>query len=276
MGAVKLLIRNKGAVAGLVVLAVYVILALLAPFLSLHDPLEMHSGDILRPPSRDHLLGTDSSGRDVLSRLIFGIRVSLSVSVTSVAIATIAGAFIGLMSGYFGGVLDSIAMRVMDVIFAFPAMLLGLSIMAALGRSSRNVIVAIALIYTPVFARVTRGGALSVKQQAFIEAIRGVGAREGRIIVFHILPNIMALIIVQVSLALSWALLTEAGLSFLGLGTQPPTPSWGSMLNEGRRFMELGPWMAVFPGLAIMLAVLAFNLLGDGLRDVLDPRLRSR
>jgi len=274
MTTFKLLMRDKLAAVGFVVLAVYVMLALLAPSLPLHDPLEMHPQEILKPPSRDYLLGTDSHGRDVLSRLIFGARVSLLVSVTSVMGAAVVGTFFGVISGYFGGMLDNIVMRIADVLFGFPGLLLALAMAAALGPSSRNVSIAIAVIYLPIFARVARAPALSVKEEEFILATRCIGARQNRIILLHILPNIMAPIVVQASLSLSKAMITEASLSFLGLGTQPPAPSWGSMLDQGRRLMELAWWMAIFPGLAIMLAVLGFNLLGDGLRDVLDPQLR--
>src|SRR5262249_39406067 len=198
----------------------------------------------------------------------------LQVAAFSVLMALLAGSLLGLLSGYAGGWIDQLTMRAMDVLFAFPAVLLVLGVVAALGPSPNNVIVAISIVYTPIFARVVRGPVLALKEREFVEAARALGARASRIIVRHVLPNLLSVLIVQVSIALSWAVLTEASLSFLGLSAQPPAPSWGVMLNEGRQNLELAPHMAIFPGLAIMLAVLGFNLLGDGLRDVLDPRLR--
>ena len=230
--------------------------------------------DRLQPPNARYLLGTDEFGRDILSRLIQGARVSLRVAIASITGASVLGTALGVLSGYVGGNLDHVIMRVMDVFFAFPAILLALGIVAALGPGSDNAILAIAVVYTPIFARVARGPVLAIKEMEYVAAARAVGVPPGRMVLRHILPNAMAPIIVQISLGLSWAILTEAALSFLGLGTQPPEPSWGGMLSESRKLMELAPWMAVFPGAAIMLAVLGFNLLGDGLRDVLDPRLR--
>jgi peptide/nickel transport system permease protein len=220
-------------------------------------------------------LGTDEFGRDILSRLIHGARVSLRVAILSVAAAGILGSSLGILSGYAGGSVDNLAMRIMDVIFAFPAILLALGIVAVLGAGSNNVIVALTLVYLPIFARVARGPVLSTKEMEYVTAAHATGSSSIRIVTRHILPNISAPIIVQVSLALSWAILTEAALSFLGLGTQPPQPSWGNMLSESRTLMELAPWTAISPGAAIMLAILGFNLLGDSLRDVLDPRLKQ-
>ena len=192
----------------------------------------------------------------------------------SVSAATLAGTLLGTVAGYVGGLADNVIMRVMDLFFAFPAILLALFIVAALGPGMKNTILAIAVVYTPIFARVARGPVLALKEVEYVSAARCIGAKHARILARHILPNTTAPIIVQISLALSWAMLTEAGLSFLGLGTQPPLPSWGSMLSESRKLMEIAPWMAISPGAAIMLGVLGFNLLGDGLRDALDPRLR--
>jgi peptide/nickel transport system permease protein len=226
-------------------------------------------------PSLSMPFGADALGRDLLSRILFGAQLSLRVAVLSVGAATLVGTFLGLVAGYAGGWLDQVLMRLMDVFFSFPAILLALGIVAALGPNPSNVVLAIAVVYTPIFARVVRGPVLALKEREFVEAARALGANGGRIVGRHILPNLLSVLIVQVSIALSWAILTEAALSFLGLSAQPPAPSWGVMLNEGRQNLELAPHLAFFPGLAIMLAVLGFNLVGDGLRDVLDPRLQS-
>jgi peptide/nickel transport system permease protein len=269
------LVRYRSAQIGLFLVTLYVVVALFAPVLAPFSPIDQHVKDRLQPPNSTYLLGTDEFGRDILSRLMFGATNSLRVSVISVAIACLLGTLLGMVSGYAGGLADMIIMRVMDLFFAFPAILLALSIVAALGPGTLNTILAIAVVYTPIFARVARGPVLATKLMEFVEAARAIGASHGGILMRHILPNITAPILVQVSLALSWAMLTEAGLSFLGLGTVPPDPSWGSMLSDSRTLMELAPWTAIFPGLAIMFGVLGFNLLGDGLRDALDPRLRS-
>jgi len=267
-------LRNRVAPVGLVVIAAAVATAVAAPVLVPYDPMAMRTQAMLQGPSRAHVLGTDQFGRDILSRIIIGARVSLLVAVLSVAVALALGTTVGLLSGYLGRWVDGLAMRLMDILFAFPAILLAIAIMAVAGTSMRNLILAIGIVYTPQFARVARAATLSVKHLEFVEAAQALGAGTGRVLGRHLLPNIMAAIIVQVSLSLSLAILSESALSFLGLGTQPPTPSWGNMLSEGRQFMEIAPWNAVFPGAAIMLVVLGFNLLGDGLRDLLDPRLR--
>jgi len=221
------------------------------------------------------LMGTDVQGRDVASRIIKGGTNSLYVVALSVSLATLFGTAIGVVSAYAGGFVDNVAMRVMDIFFAFPAILLALLVVTILGAGMNNTIVAIALVYTPIFARVARGPVLSLKETEFVVAANCMGMRHWRILLRHILPNTVAPIIVQVSLALSWALLTEAGLSFLGLGATPPEPSWGTMLSESTGIAEIAPWLLLFPGLAIMLSVLGFNLLGDSLRDALDPRMRG-
>jgi peptide/nickel transport system permease protein len=269
------LLRYPSAQIGLALVLVYVIVALFANILAPYSPIEQHAKDRLQAPNATYWLGTDEFGRDILSRLMHGATNSLRVAILSVVFACALGTALGMVAGYTGGLFDNVIMRVMDLFFAFPAILLALTIVAALGPGVGNTILAIAVVYTPIFARVARGPVLSLKQMEFVEAARATGDRSPRILLRHILPNAVAPIIVQLSLALSWAMLTEAGLSFLGLGTIPPSPSWGSMLSDSRKMMEIAPWMAIFPGLAIMLGVLGFNLLGDGLRDALDPRLKN-
>jgi peptide/nickel transport system permease protein len=268
------LLRYPAANIGLALVATYLIVAAFAGALAPYSPIEQRARDRLQEPSAQHFFGTDEFGRDILSRLMHGATNSLRIAILAVSLATLFGTAIGMLSGYAGGIADNAIMRVMDLFFAFPAILLALSIVAALGPGANNTILAIAVVYTPIFARVARGPVLAIKEMEFVSAARCVGSNHWRILTRHILPNMVAPIIVQVSLALSWAMLTEAALSFLGLGTQPPQPSWGSMLSESRRMMEIAPWMAISPGMAIMLGVLGFNLLGDGLRDALDPRLR--
>ena len=267
------LLRAPVAAAGTVIIGVYLLAAASAPVLSPHDPLAMASRSLLAPPGGPFPLGTDQFGRDLLSRLLYGARVSLAVSFASVVLALAGGGAAGIASGYYGGRIDGLLMRVMDVIFAFPAVLLAIAIMAVAGTAVWTVIVAIGVVYTPQFARVSRAGVLATRGLEYVEAAAAMGAGARRILLRHILPNISAPLIVQTSLSLSLAILTESALSFLGLGTQPPTPSWGNMLAESRRFMALAPWTAVFPGATIATVVLGFNLLGDGLRDLLDPRL---
>ena len=267
------IVREPVALLGLAMVVLYVVVAIVVPFLPLHDPLAISTQRLLGP-SPDFPLGTDALGRDLLSRILFGARLSIRVAVLSVAIATIVGGTLGLVSGYLGGFADLAIGRVLDVFFAFPAILLALGIVAALGPDPTNVIIAIAVVYTPILARVVRGPVLALKARDFVEAARAVGATRTRIVVRHIVPNLLSTLIVQVSLALSWAVLTEGALSFLGLSAQPPAPSWGVMLSEGRQYLEFATHLAVFPGLAIMIAVLGFNLLGDGLRDALDPQRR--
>jgi len=264
--------RRKTAVLGLTLAAVVLLGALLAPWLAPEDPLVMGPRRFAAP-SASTWLGTDQFGRDLLSRLLYGARVSIAVSFASVGMATLIGGTIGLCAGYFGGRVDLLLMRGVDVIMAFPTLLLALAVVATFGGSTRNLILAVTLAYIPIFSRVVRGSALSVKQNDFVEASRALGARDGRIILRAVLPNVLAPIIVQATFNLSTAIMIEAALSFLGLGVQPPAPSWGSMLSEARNFMELDPWLALAPGGAITLAVLGFNLFGDGLRDILDPRL---
>ena len=270
-GVLAAIAREPVALAGLAMVALYAAIALTVGFLPLRDPLEV-SADRLAAPSAAFPFGTDPLGRDLFSRVLFGARLSMQVAVLSVAAASIVGGLLGLVSGYLGGLVDLAIGRIMDVFFAFPAILLALGIVAALGPDPRNVIIAIAVVYTPIFMRVVRGPVLALKARDFVDAARAIGATRARIVFRHIVPNLLSTLIVQVSLALSWAVLTEGALSFLGLSAQPPAPSWGVMLNEGRQYLEFATHLAIFPGLAIMIAVLGFNLLGDGLRDALDPQ----
>jgi peptide/nickel transport system permease protein len=264
--------RRKTAVLGLVLAGGVLLGAALAPLLAPADPLAMSPARFALP-SPGAWLGTDQFGRDLLSRLLHGARVSMVVAFSAVALAALIGAAVGLGAGYFEGRLDLVLMRAVDVLMAFPTLLLALAVVATFGASLGNLVLAITLAYVPIFSRIVRGSVLSVKQNEFVQASRALGARDGRIMLRQILPNVTAPIIVQATFNLSTAIMIEAALSFLGLGVQPPAPSWGTMLSEARSFMELDPWLAIAPGTAITLAVLGFNLLGDGLRDVLDPRL---
>ena len=264
--------RRKTALLGLVLGALVLTGALLAPWLAPANPLAM-SPARLAAPSATTWLGTDQFGRDLLSRLLFGARVSILVAFAAVAAAVGVGTAVGLLAGYLEGPLDHVLMRAVDVLMAFPTLLLALAVVATLGASLPNLILAIALAYIPIFSRVVRGSVLSIKHHDYVQASRALGAGDARIMLREILPNVLAPIIVQATFNLSTAIMIEAALSFLGLGIQPPAPSWGSMLGEARSFMELDPWLAIAPGSAITVAVLGFNLFGDGLRDILDPRL---
>ncbi len=261
--------------SGLAIVSLYAAVALAAPWLAPHSPTTMYVDRVLQPPGALHPLGTDEFGRDVLSRLMYGARSTLAVAAGAVLLALGVGAPVGTVSGYFGHHVDSLLMRIMDVLLAFPALLLALAVIAILGQATANVVVAIGLVYIPQFARIARASVLSLKELEFIEAGRALGLSSWRLLARHVLPNITSPLIVQASLSLSLAVLYESALTFLGMGTQPPTPSWGLMLKAGRRFMQLAPWTTVAPGVAIMALVLGFNLLGDGLRDMLDPRLRG-
>lgn len=272
---VETVLRNRLAVAGLIMLTGLVLVALFAPLIAPYGLNDLDVANRLSGPSLDHPFGTDNIGRDVFSRVVIASRVSLQVGAISVGIALALGVPIGLISGYYGGRIDSILMRVMDILFSIPAIVLAMAILAALGPNIVNAMVAIGIVYTPIFARITRGSVLSLRDAVFVRAARSIGATDSRIIATHILPNVIAPIIVQTSLSLAFAILAEAALSFLGLGVQPPDPAWGRMLSEGRGFFQQAPWMALFPGLAILLTVMSFNLVGDGLRDALDPQQRS-
>jgi peptide/nickel transport system permease protein len=269
----RALANPRVTVSGALLLAI-VAGAILAPALAPYDPLEYNTAVRLQGPSADHLLGTDETGRDLLSRVIWGARPSLLVALLSVTIATAVGVSLGMIGGYFGGVWEVVTMRTTDILLTFPPILLAISVVAFLGPSVPNLIGVIALLYLPRFARITFGTTLQVKQRDFVEAARVIGARAPRVLLMAVLPNILAPIFVQVSLSLGFAILLESGLSFLGLGTPPPEPSWGNMVGVGRGYMRQTGWYVFWPSVAISLAILCFNTLGDGLRDSLDPRLR--
>jgi peptide/nickel transport system permease protein len=266
-------VEPRGAGLGLAVLVLVVLVAVLADAVAPYSPNQIQAVGILAPPSPDHPLGTDAIGRDVLSRIIFGSRVSLSAGIVSVAVALLLGVLVGLVAGYHGGWLDDLLMRMIDALYAFPALLLALAITAILGPGLTNVMLAIGIVFMPAFARLVRAQSLSVRERDFVVAARVTGAGPWRIMGVHIWPNVTAAIIVQASLQVGAAIVIEAGLSFLGLGVQPPAPSWGSMLKDGYQYMEQAPWLAFAPGAAIFVTVLAINLFGDGLRHALDPRL---
>lgn len=262
---------NRLCKLGFVLVAAFLAVALLGQSIVPHDPYTMNMGGSLAEPSVQHWMGTDQFGRDLLSRVVVGTRLSLQIGVVSTGIALLVGAPLGLAAGFLGGVVDQFLSRVMDVLFSFPPLLLAIAIAGTLGPSTRNAIAAISVVYSPFFFRIARAPTLVEKQREYIQAARALGARTGRLIGRHTLPNVVAPIMVQTAVTLAYALLAEAALSYLGLGPQPPNPSWGLMLSEGRQYILQAPWMAIFPGLAILVFVFAVNLIGDGLRDVLDP-----
>jgi peptide/nickel transport system permease protein len=270
--AMRRLLRRKSAVFGLAVVAFFVALAVFAPLLSPYDPIAQSWTLVRHPPSLSHWFGTDDLGRDILVRVIYGTRASLLAGVISVGIALSIGVPLGLAAGYLGGFLDALIGRMTDAMLACPFLILAIALAAFLGPSLGNAMIAIGVTATPIFVRLTRGQVLAVKMEDYVEAARAVGNPRWRIVFVHILPNIMPALLVQATLSIAAAIIAEAALSFLGLGQQPPEPSWGSMLNSAQRFLVNAPWMAVWPGLAIFLTVLSFNLVGDGLRDALDPR----
>lgn len=268
--------RNRGGVIALSAVGFFVLVAVLAPYLAPHDPLKQDYSALMRPPGPSHPFGTDALGRDVLSRVVYGARVSLLAGLISVGIALSVGLPVGLLTGYYRGFWDEyVVMRVVDGLQAFPFLILALAVAAALGPGFTNAMVAIGLGYTPAFVRIVRGAVLVVREQDYVQAARAAGATSGRILLRHVLPNCLAPVLVQTTLAVASAIIAEAGLSYLGLGVQPPAPSWGSALREAQGYLTMAPWMAIWPGLAIFATVLSLNLLGDALRDALDPRLRG-
>lgn len=263
---------NKGALVGLCIIAFFTILAIIAPLLPIPDPIATSWSAIRKAPSAAHWLGTDDIGRDILSRMIWGAQASLMAGVFSVVIAVVVGVPFGLVSGYFGGWIDMVISRITEAFLAMPFLITAIALAAFLGPSLSNAMIAIGLSAMPIFVRLTRGQVLAVKTEEYIEGARSIGLRHLSIITRYILPNVLAPILVQATLTIATAIIAEASLSFLGLGQQPPAPSWGSMLNVAKNFLSQAPWMAMWPGIAIFLVVIGFNLLGDGLRDALDPR----
>lgn len=273
----RMLKRNKMAMVGLGILVVLVLLAVFADVIADYDEvaIKMNTSIRLQGPSKDHILGTDELGRDIFARIIHGARVSLQVGIIAVGIAIIVGGTLGAIAGFYGGKLDNVIMRIMDIFLAIPSILLAISIVSALGSSMPNLMIAVGVSSIPSYARIVRASVLSIKDQEFIEAARAIGAKDSRIIIKHILPNSLAPVIVQGTLGVAGAILSTAGLSFIGLGIEKPAPEWGAMLSGGRQHLRDAWHVAAFPGIAIMITILSLNLLGDGLRDALDPRLKQ-
>lgn len=273
----RMLKKNKMALLGLVILCILVLLALFADIIANYDTvvIKQNLGSRLQGPSAAHWLGTDEFGRDIFARLIHGARVSLKVGIIAVGISIVCGGTLGALAGYYGGKLDNIIMRIMDIFLAVPSILLAIAIVSALGPSIINLMVAISVSNIPRYARIVRASVLSIRDQEFVEAAKAIGASNARIIFRHIIPNSLAPVIVQGTLGVASAILSTAGLSFIGLGIQPPAPEWGSMLSGGRQYLRYAWWVTTFPGVAIMITILSLNLLGDGLRDALDPRLKQ-
>ncbi len=268
------LLKNRAAVLGGIIVLLLLASGVLAPWIAPYDPNRQNLRASLEPPSLEHFFGTDVHGRDIFSRILFGAAISLRIGFLGSLLGGTIGVVLGLVSGFYGSRLDMLIMRLVDILLAFPGLLLAIAIIAAIGPGLENVIIAVGIFSVPTFTRVVRGSVLSVKQQDFIMAAHTVGATDSRIMRHHLFPNILAPVLVLLTMRIATAILTAASLSFLGLGAQPPTPEWGAMLSDGREYMVLAPHVATFPGLAILLAVLGFNLFGDGLRDALDPRLR--
>ncbi len=271
---IKLLKKSPLAMVGTVLVILFLFVALFAPMLAPYDPIKQDLNNILQPPSKEHPFGTDTLGRDILSRIIYGARISLIVGVLVVTISSIIGIVAGLISGFFGGYIDLIIMRITDLFLSFPALILAMAIAGALGPSLTNTMIAISLVWWPPYARLIRGQVLTVKHKEFVEAATALGQSNLRIMFTHVLPNSLTPAIIQATMDLGAVILTAAGLSFIGFGAQPPTPEWGSMISLGRNYFLKQWWLATFPGLAILITVVGFNLLGDGIRDLLDPRIR--
>lgn len=269
------LMKNKAAIVGGLIILFIILVGILGPFLVKTDPNAQDLINKLQKPSKEHWFGTDNFGRDIFSRIVHGTKLTLTVGFLSVLIGGVIGVILGIVAGYYGGALDTITMRVMDVLLAFPGILLALAIVSVLGGSLVNVIIAVSIFSVPAFARIVRGSTLQVKKLEYIDAVRALGASDTRIIFKHILPNILSPIIVQATMRVATAILTASGLAFLGLGAQPPTPEWGAMLSDGRTYMHNASHMVMIPGVMIVIVVLAFNIFGDGLRDALDPKMKQ-
>lgn len=267
--------RNRAVIIGFILSILLIVIATLATFIAPYNPEAIDSMARLSPPSAEHWFGTDNLGRDILSRVLYGVQTTLFVSIVSILLGIFFGAILGLISGYVGGFLDTAISRVMDIFFGIPTLLLAIALSAAIGTGIINPIISIAIVNIPFFARLVRGPTIVEKTKQYVLSAEALGASTSRIIFRYILPNIIPLVIVQGTVSLSYAIIIEASLGFVGLGVQPPTPSLGNMLNEGRTFLEISPWFSIFPGLAIMLMIMAFNLVGDGMRDALDPMMRG-
>ena len=268
--------KSPLTIAGVVIILIVCFIALFAPYIAPYEYDEINPPDRLLPPSKTHICGTDTAGRDVFSRIVYGSRISIRIGITVTSLAAIFGSLIGLFSGYIGGKVDEIIMRITDVFFSIPYLILAMAISAALGPNLVNMMLSLSIVWWPVYTRLTRGQALLIRESTYIEAARSLGAGNIRIILRHVLPNSFSPIVVQASLDFGNAILYAAALSFIGLGAQPPTPEWGAMIAMGRDYLRDSWWYPTFPGLAILITVLGFNLLGDGLRDILDPRLKER
>ena len=269
------LIRNKLTVLGAILLLFLMAMAVLAPWVATHNPFKLNIKERFQPPSSSHFFGTDGYGRDLFSRVVYGAVIALRVGFLSIIVAMTAGILLGLFSGYYRGWIDTVVMRIMDAILSFPIILLAIGIMAVLGAGFANLMIALGVVYTPRFARLVRSSVLSIREKEYIEAARVTGCSDVHILFVHILPNCWAPVIIQATISFGYAILWEAALSFLGLGAPPPSPSWGSLLADGKEVLSRAPWLTYFPGAAIALAVLSLNLFGDGLRDVLDPRFKE-
>ncbi len=272
LALIRRFLRHRSAMVGLTILLILIVIAIAAPAIAPFDPLKQNLRQALAPPGTEHLLGTDEFGRDILSRILYGARISLRVGVMVVLLSGTIGVVLGLVAGYYEGRIDTVISRGLDILLAFPSLLLAIAVITILGPSLVNALFAIAIAQVPRYARVTRGVALSQKQRDYVDAARALGGNPARIMFVHLLPNVIAPVVILASLGIATAILTTASLSFLGLGAQPPEPEWGAMLSTGRSYMRQAWWITLFPGLAIMITVLAINLFGDGLRDVLDPK----
>lgn len=268
------LFRSPSGTIGLILIVLVTLTAIFAPLIAPYDPIALNTPDRLQGPSEAHLVGTDQYGRDTLSRIIYGGRTSLSVAFSSILLATLLGSLLGMLAGFYRSWVDVVVMRLTDILLSFPVILLAIALLAFFGSGFSSLVIAIAVVYTGPFTRVARAAILSIREDLFVEASRALGSSDSRTLFLTLLPNALAPLIIEITLRLAYAILIEAGLSFLGLGTPPPAPSWGQMIAENRRFLALSPWATIAPGLAIMVIVLGFNLLGDGLRDALDPRLK--